>query len=107
MELLALHGRLNYFSFRKTFVRNRIPPCWQHASEEMKNFLQLLRQNAKIGVVGGSDLPKQREQLGPNIVNEVDYSFSENGLVAYKNGILIGKKVSVQESIEYDSCLYA
>jgi phosphomannomutase len=30
--------------------------------------------------------------MGSNIVNEVDYSFSENGLVAYKNGELIGKE---------------
>ena len=30
--------------------------------------------------------------MGQNIVNEADYSFSENGLVAYKDGVMIGKK---------------
>ena len=35
-----------------------------------------------------------KEQMGENVVNEVDYSFSENGLVAYKDGALIGKQVS-------------
>lgn len=65
------------------------------ASDEMKEFLQTLRKNnIKVGIVGGSDLVKQKEQMGENIVTEVDYSFSENGLVAYKNGELIGKQVS-------------
>ncbi len=35
---------------------------------------------------------KQQEQMGEHIVKEVDYSFSENGLVAYKAGALIGKQ---------------
>lgn len=65
------------------------------ASEEMRHFLlSKLKEKVVVGIVGGSDLVKQQEQMGPNIVNEVDYSFSENGLVAYKNGVLIGKEVS-------------
>lgn len=64
------------------------------ATEEMKSFLQLLKSKVTVGIVGGSDLVKQQEQMGANIVNEVDYSFSENGLVAYKSGQLIGKEVS-------------
>ena len=60
---------------------------------EMKAFLYELRRKVAVGVVGGSDLIKQQEQLGENIIYEVDYSFSENGLVAYKDGILIGKEV--------------
>eukprot|EP01040_Poterioochromonas_malhamensis_P001369 gene1369-1450_t len=62
------------------------------ASEEVKAFMQALKTRVTVGVVGGSDLVKQQEQLGQNITNEVDYSFSENGLVAYKNGQLIGKE---------------
>lgn len=46
----------------------------------MKQFLQNLRQKIVVGIVGGSDLPKQQEQMGARIINEVDYSFSENGL---------------------------
>ena len=46
-----------------------------------------------VGIVGGSDLIKQEEQMGKNITKEVNYSFSENGLVAYKDGNLIGKAV--------------
>jgi phosphomannomutase len=37
----------------------------------------------------GSDLPKQEEQLGEGIVNVFPYNFSQNGLVAYKNGALL------------------
>jgi len=45
-----------------------------------------------VGIVGGSDLVKQQEQMGANIVNEVDYSFSENGLVAFHNGKEVGRQ---------------
>lgn len=40
----------------------------------------------------GSDLPKQEEQLGNGIVDIFPYNFSQNGLVAYKNGELIEKQ---------------
>lgn len=36
----------------------------------------------------GSDLPKQEEQLGAGVVQEFPWNFSQNGLVAYKNGEL-------------------
>ena len=62
------------------------------ASAEMKNFLQDLKKFTTVGIVGGSDLVKQQEQMGKNVVTDVNYSFSENGLVAYKDGKLIGKK---------------
>jgi len=61
----------------------------EHASQEMKDFLARLKEKVVVGIVGGSDLPKQKEQMGEQIVDEVDYSFSENGLVAYKHGELI------------------
>ncbi len=39
-------------------------------------------------ITAGSDLPKQQEQLGNGIVNDFPWNFSQNGLVAYKNGQL-------------------
>lgn len=39
--------------------------------------------------MGGSDLPKQEEQLGSGIVDLFPYNFSQNGLVAYKDGELM------------------
>lgn len=62
------------------------------ASLEMKSFLASLRSKVVVGIVGGSDLVKQKEQMGEAIVDEIDYSFSENGLVAYKDGELLAKQ---------------
>lgn len=62
------------------------------ASAETHAFLQELKGKITVGIVGGSDLVKQQEQLGANITTQVDYSFSENGLVAFKAGELIGKQ---------------
>lgn len=59
------------------------------ASDETLAFLQQLRKTVAVGIVGGSDLHKIAEQLGDNVVTAYDYVFSENGLVAYKNGELI------------------
>lgn len=55
---------------------------------EMMAFMKQLSQKITVGIVGGSDLPKQQEQLGDGIVNEFPWNFSQNGLVAYKNGEL-------------------
>jgi phosphomannomutase len=37
-------------------------------------------------MVGGSDLKKQREQLGETVLDIFNYTFPENGLIAFKNG---------------------
>ncbi len=68
------------------------------AEADIKTFLQKLNEKVAVGIVGGSDLIKQEEQMGKNITKEVNYSFSENGLVAYKDGNLIGKAVSSYSS---------
>lgn len=56
----------------------------------MLTLLSSLRRKVAIGFVGGSDLPKQQEQLGipahQPVTSLFDYSFSENGLTAYKLG---------------------
>ncbi|PKA53025.1 Phosphomannomutase [Apostasia shenzhenica] len=58
----------------------------------MLEFFQELWKAVTVGVVGGSDLVKITEQLGKSAVNDYDYVFAENGLVAYKNGDLIGQQ---------------
>lgn len=63
----------------------------QRINESFREYLQTVRKTCCIGIVGGSDLAKQREQLGDDCVNDFDYVFSENGLVAYKKGELIAK----------------
>jgi phosphomannomutase len=57
-------------------------------SPETTAFLAALREKIAVGVVGGSDLPKQKEQLGDS-PNLFDWCFSENGLLAYKDGAQI------------------
>ncbi|KAG9337636.1 hypothetical protein JZ751_028394 [Albula glossodonta] len=61
----------------------------QKATPAMDDFLKNLRQRVRVGVVGGSDFEKIKEQLGNDVVDKVDYVFAENGLVAYKDGKLI------------------
>jgi len=55
---------------------------------EMMQFMMSLSEKITVGIVGGSDLPKQEEQLGEGIAKVFPYNFSQNGLVAYKNGEL-------------------
>ena len=57
--------------------------------DKMMDVLKALREKITVGIVGGSDLPKQKEQLGAGIVDEVVWNFSQNGLVAYNNGKLL------------------
>ena len=56
---------------------------------EMMAFMKDLSKKITVGIVGGSDLPKQEEQLGDGIAKVFPYNFSQNGLVAYKNGELL------------------
>ena len=60
----------------------------QVIEQPMKDALQRLKASGVcIGVVGGSDMPKQLEQLNMKSTEEsvFHYNFSENGVVAYKN----------------------
>lgn len=58
----------------------------KEAEPEMLEVIKKLRDNYTVGVVGGSDLAKQKEQLGNNILSNFDYVFSENGLLAFHEG---------------------
>lgn len=74
----------------------------QKITEEMKYFItNTLRSKVYVGVVGGSDLIKQEEQIGSDAIHCVDYSFSENGLVAYKNGKLLAKQVILHKYFKF------
>lgn len=60
----------------------------QCVTPDIAEFLEKLKTRVRVGVVGGSDLVKIKEQLGNDVIQKVDYVFAENGLVAYKNGQL-------------------
>lgn len=66
--------------------------------KETLEFLEKLRERVLIGVVGGSDLNKQLEQLGSDCLERFDFFFSENGLAAYKDAKQI-KKTSFKDHI--------
>ncbi|KPP76077.1 hypothetical protein Z043_104610, partial [Scleropages formosus] len=61
----------------------------KRVTPEMEEFLAQLRHKVRVGVVGGSDYSKIKEQLGDDVLDKVDYVFAENGLVAYKQGQLL------------------
>ncbi|CAH1794777.1 unnamed protein product [Owenia fusiformis] len=57
---------------------------------DMEAFLEKLSQRVVVGLVGGSDLKKIAEQMkGMEVLNKFKYVFSENGLVAHKDGKLL------------------
>lgn len=72
-------------------VDGTLTPARRDVSPEMLTLLSELRERVVIGFVGGSDLPKQQEQLAKstnaNVVDMFDYCFAENGLTAYKGGV--------------------
>ncbi len=45
-----------------------------------------------IGIVSGSDLHKIKEQVGDELVQKADFTFSENGLYALKKGQFLSQK---------------
>merc|ERR1711991_532451 len=55
-------------------VDGTLSPARLTATDEMKALLKELREKIYIGVVGGSDLPKQQEQLGANALQMFDSS---------------------------------
>jgi phosphomannomutase len=67
-------------------VDGTLSPARLKATPEMKELLKKLREKIYIGVVGGSDLVKQQEQLGEDALLNFDYNFPENGIVAFQNG---------------------
>ncbi|CEP64961.1 phosphomannomutase SEC53 LALA0_S15e01288g [Lachancea lanzarotensis] len=78
-------------------VDGTLTPARLTVSDEVRDTLAQLRKKVVIGFVGGSDLSKQLEQLGPNVLNEFDYAFSENGLTAYR----LGEKLASQSFINW------
>ncbi|CDK29074.1 unnamed protein product [Kuraishia capsulata CBS 1993] len=78
-------------------VDGTLTPARLEISSEMDQLLKDLRKKVVIGFVGGSDLSKQVEQLGDDVLEKFDFCFSENGLTAYK----LGNKLASQSFIEW------
>lgn len=68
-------------------VDGTLTPPRKLETADMKETLKKARAAGyTLGVVGGSDFSKQKEQLGDDILSDFDYVFSENGLLSYHNG---------------------
>jgi len=81
-------------------VDGTLTPARQSASDEILDLLKELKKKIAIGFVGGSDLVKITEQLsvrGNNIVEDFDFAFAENGLMAYR----LGKQLQSQSFIKF------
>lgn len=78
-------------------VDGTLTPARLSVTDEVKEILAEVRKKCVIGFVGGSDLEKQREQLGPNVLEMFDYCFAENGLTAYR----CGEKLASQSFINW------
>lgn len=86
--MAKLPGTVFLFDVDGTLTKSR-----QVITNEMSEFLRRLKRDVAVALVGGSDLVKIEEQMGgPGAVAEFEYVFSENGLVAHRNGKLIGKQ---------------
>lgn len=66
----------------------------QEITDSMKAFMLELCQRVPVGLVGGSDYNKIKEQVGDEIIKSASFVFAENGCVALKQG-----KVFHEESI--------
>lgn len=58
----------------------------KRATPEMLAAIADLRKSYTVGIVGGSDLSKQKEQLGDDVLSLFDYVFSENGMHSFQDG---------------------
>ncbi|XP_070680873.1 phosphomannomutase-like isoform X2 [Malus domestica] len=68
---------------------------------EMSECMRELRKVVTVGIVGGSDLTKITEQLGKTVIDDYDYVFTENGLVAHKDRTLIGTQEFINFTLHY------
>lgn len=69
-------------------VDGTLSPSRDVAPDKIINMLKELKKRVNIGFVGGSDLSKQIEQIGSDLLDIFDYGFPENGLQFYDHGKL-------------------
>ena len=84
-------------------VDGTLTPARKKIESPMFTCLQNLRNNTNldIGFVGGSDLNKQKEQLGEDNFFLFKWRFSENGLLGYHDNNCIHERSFVEALGEY------
>jgi len=94
LENRPLQGTICLFDVDETLTPSR-----RKGSPEMLALLSQLRHKCAIGFVGGSNLPKQQEQLGSESVDVIslfDFCFAENGLLAFRLGKALASTSFIQ-----------
>ena len=83
-------------------VDGTLTPARKVIEQPMLECLQQLKECPRlhIGFVGGSDLIKQKEQLGERNLDLFNWRFSENGLLGYKDNKCIHKRSFVETLTE-------
>lgn len=74
-------------------VDQTLTPARRTIEQSMIDCLKkVMDKGVAIGIVSGSDLNKVTEQVGNEMVKNVDYTFSENGLYSLKRGEFFSKR---------------
>ena len=83
-------------------VDGTLTPARLSINNNMTQCLERLKkiEDIDVGFVGGSDLSKQKEQLGEDKFHLFDWRFSENGLTGYHKQKLIHERSFVQAMTE-------
>jgi len=82
-------------------IDGTIAELGQKVAEDMKDFLGKIKEKVTVALVGGSMLLRISEKLGPDVLERFDYTFAENGLVAYKGTKLLASK-NIVDALEND-----
>ncbi|KAM0677880.1 Phosphomannomutase 1 [Binucleata daphniae] len=77
-------------------VDGTLTPSRQEMTEDICKMMKELRKKVYIGFVGGSDIDKQKEQMGANCLSLFDYGFPENGLSFYEGTELKEQKKMIE-----------
>jgi len=68
-------------------VDQTLTPARNTIQQDMLDTLKAVRaKGVHLGIVSGSDLSKVTEQVHQPLIDECEYTFPENGLMAIKNG---------------------
>lgn len=72
-------------------VDGTLTPSRQKITPGVKEMLSNLREHVHIAFVGGSDIAKQKEQMGEDCLKFFDYGFPENGASFYEGETLVSQ----------------
>ncbi|KAM0680373.1 Phosphomannomutase 1 [Glugoides intestinalis] len=70
-------------------IDGTLTPSRDTTTPEIQYMIKELRSRVSVGIVSGSDLLKQKEQIGPDVLDLFDYVFPENGAQYYDHGKLV------------------